>query len=164
MMMGFTDSLFLYAGRSEGLCVDWMDGMEGSGVDRVPRRQSAWSGDDRFAWASANSPPRYRTHEPVSCQAGYHFGGTGVWTGTGLPVVRSSAAPSLRHGMRPAEFRSIWGRGGLYHTICRVGAAHLLLLLPSLFSNELRFASTVDKAGTSSGAAAGLRHRGHGQL
>lgn len=35
--------------------MDW-DGMEGLGVDRIPRRQSAWSGDDRFAWASANFP------------------------------------------------------------------------------------------------------------
>lgn len=31
--------------------------------------------------------------------------------------------------------------GGLYHTICRVGAIHLLLVRPSPFSNELRFAS-----------------------
>lgn len=161
MMMGFTDSLSPYAGRSGGLCVDGLgwDGGFGRGSD--PEKTICLVGRRPIRLGISKLPPRYRTHEPVSCQAGYHFGGTGVWTGTGLPVVRSSAAPSLRHGMRPAEVRSIWGRGGLYHTMCRVGAAHLLL--PSLFSNELRFASTVlIRLGPPSGAAAGLRHREHG--
>lgn len=89
----------------------------------------------------------------LDIQDGSDFGGTGVWTG-----------PSCRGEFSRAT-KATWdensrirdGKEG-YITRCAGWGPHLLLV----FSNGLRFVSTVIRLGFPSGAAAGLRHRGHG--
>lgn len=68
---------------------------------------------------------------------------------TGLPVVRSSAAPTSRYGMRPAEFRSILGtRRAISHDVPGGGrtpssSSSFAFLQRATFGKQ----GTVDKAG-----------------
>lgn len=140
---GFTHTL---STQDDPVAFVWIglgwDRMEGLGVDRITRRVICLVGRRPIRLGISKPHPRYRTREPVSPRTGYHSGGTGVWTG--YRAARCEKFSRTHVAIRDETSRipiDIGDEGGLYHTMCRVGAAHLLLLPPSLFSNELRFAS-----------------------
>lgn len=88
------------------------------GVDRA--RRDMCLGDERFAWEGAHSlVTELLSHGMVlSVQAGYYFGGTGVWTGTGCPYEFSRATEQAWD--ETSRIRD--GHEGVHHhTICRVG-------------------------------------------
>lgn len=103
---------------------------------------------DCAPWVTTDSPAKERTSllaelmKPASRVVAWtsrpsHFGGTGVWT---APDCRgSSAAPRSDVGREQQD--SGWG-GGLYHTICRVGATP-----SSPFLQRATFCEHGDKAG-----------------
>lgn len=128
----------LYAVRSRGGFV-WM-GCDG-------RRAWIEVPEEIASWVTTDSPGQERTSFVTELMShgmawpaspGHYFGGTGVWT---RPGCRGSSATPRSDVGRDQQQNSGWG-GGLYHTMCRVGATPCFPFL-----QRSTFCEHDDKAG-----------------